>query len=210
MNNTLKSLVVSGLTAALLTTTMVVATPSASAQGVTPLDTSALDTELDRYWKPQVRKPVRQHLFDKDGRHEFTIFTGVVPNDSFFSYLPFGGRWDMYLSDAFGIEVFGSYWLSLDGDLKGFLVDNNLYPILTEFPQQLLWNAAAAFVWTPIHGKVAVFTTKLFHFDFNAVCQRRPIITRILGKGRSIPSMPWTSRRRKNHARSGSIVAAKM
>jgi len=144
----------------------VLTAPSASAQGIEPLDTKALDVELDKYWKPQDRKPSINLLYDKEDRHEFTLFFGVLPNDSFFSYVPVGARWNYFFTDMLGVEVGGSYWISLDGDLKSFLESENLYAILTEKPQQLQWNASAAFVFNPFHGKVAVFTDKLFHFDF--------------------------------------------
>lgn len=164
-----KTAVIAPFAAALVLSTALVAVPgTAMAQtGTENLDTKALDAELDKYWKPAEREVLRKSLYDKTDRHEFSIFFGVVPNDSFFSYIPLGGRWDFFFTEHFGIEVFGAYWVSLDGDLKSFLEENQLYPILTEFPQQLQWNASASIVWNPLHGKLAVFTTKLFHFDFH-------------------------------------------
>lgn len=161
-----KNMIVAALCATIASTALLTA-PTVAAQTVEPLDTEALDSKLDQYWKAQERKSYRQGLYDKADRHEFSIFFGVVPNDSFFSYIPVGLRWNFYFTDAFAIEVFGAYDISIDGDLKTFLEEKGLYPILNEFPQQLQWNANAAIVWTPLHGKLAAFTTKLFHFDFN-------------------------------------------
>lgn len=156
-----RRLVALGLVAALASVA-----PTASAQTIEPLDTSALDVELDKYWKAQDRLPTRNLQFTKEDRHEFSLFFGVLPNDSFFSYIPLGARWNFFFNKLLGVEVGGSYWLSLDGDLKSFLEAENLYAILTEKPQQLQWHASAALLFTPFHGKLAVFTNKLFHFDF--------------------------------------------
>ena len=151
------------IVAALLALATFTASPALAAE---PLDTAPLDTELEKYWATTTdRDNVKSLLYSKESRHEFTLFLGVVPNDNFYSYVPIGARWNFFFLESLGIEVFGSYDVAVDGDLKGFLEDNNLYGRIRA-PQQLVWNASAALVWNPIYGKFAVFTDKLFHFDF--------------------------------------------
>lgn len=144
-----------------------VAAAAAPALAAEPLDTTALDAELDKYWNPDRELvPVEKELFGREGGHELTVYFGVTPNDDFFSYVPLGGRWNFFFADSLGLEVAGAYLISFDADLKDFLEDNLLYGILEKYPQQLLWHADASLTWAPVRGKAAVLTTKLMHFDF--------------------------------------------
>jgi len=141
----------------------------AMALGVTPAfagDKSPLDQYLDKYWgeKRQV-KVIQKRLFQKDGRFNMTPFFGVIPNDDFFMYYPVGLRLGYYFSEDLGVELFGSYIFDTRSDLESFL--NDEFHIKTTTPQVLQWMAGIEGLWRPIHGKLALFSTKLFHFDFH-------------------------------------------
>ncbi len=139
----------------------------AADEEVTPTDTSAVDEALDLYWAKK-RKVVSIHerRFLKQSRHEFTLFGGVIPNDEFYTYIPLGGRYNYYFNEDIGAEVWGSYILKRNSDLKDFLEGdqfNNSFVV--SIPQNLLWMAGVDVIWSPIHGKFAIFKTKLTHFD---------------------------------------------
>lgn len=140
----------------------------AQPEGDVPRDTGAVDEALDLYWaKKRELKTIQKRLYLKDSRWEFTLFSGVIPNDEFFSYFPIGGRINHYLQEDISVELWGAYDVSLDSELKDFLEENTLYQILVEIPQTLVWMAGADVLWSPIHGKIGMFTSKLAHFDFH-------------------------------------------
>ncbi len=124
-----------------------------------------LDRYLDKYWaeKRDVRV-IQKRLYQKDGRHEFTPFFGFIPNDEFYMYYPVGGRYTYYISEDIGIEAFGSYIFHTHSDLADFL--DQQHRLETNLPQRLQWTAGIEGVWSPIHGKLGMFTSKLAHFDW--------------------------------------------
>jgi len=129
-----------------------------------------LDRYLDQYWgqKREV-KVIQKRLFMKDGRHEFGLFVGTIPNDEFLLYYPIGGRYNYYFSEDIGIELFGAYLFEQQSDLSNFLADRDSFniSIQTHLPQILRWTAGVEGLWSPLHGKVGLFTTKLAHFDWH-------------------------------------------
>ena len=140
---------------------------SGSVLAEVPRDTKVVDRELDLFWaKKRKIKTIQKRLFLKNTRHEFTLFSGVIPNDDFNSYYPLGVRWNYYFTEDFSSEVWGQYCFMASSGLKDFLEDKTLYSILVEIPQELQWLAGASVLWSPFHGKFAAFTTKLVHFDF--------------------------------------------
>ncbi len=146
-----------------------------------PQDTAAVDEALDLYWaRKREIKTLQKREFLKESRHEFTLFSGVIPNDEFFSYYPIGGRWDYYFAEDFAVEAWGSYLVTVNSDLKDFLEQNTLYNILVEIPQTLNWLAGVDVLWSPIHGKIGLFTDKLSHFDFHVAFGAGAIATTIV------------------------------
>jgi len=125
----------------------------------------SLDKYLDKYWaeKRDVRV-IQKRLYQKDGRHEFTPFFGFIPNDEFYMYYPVGGRYTYYISEDIGIEAFGAYIPNTYSDLGGFI--DSEFGLETNLPQRLEWTAGLEGVWSPIHGKIGLFTKKLAHFDW--------------------------------------------
>ncbi len=132
-----------------------------------PQDTSALDERLIEYWGTELREieTLQKRLFRKEDRHEFGIYFGVIPNDEFYSYYPLGLRWDYFFAEDFGVEVGGSYLIRVESELESFLEDNFNESLLVDIPQSLQWLASANFLWSPVHGKIGMFSDKLTHFD---------------------------------------------
>ena len=153
---------------ALLTVLLLWTTP-VSAQDMAmdaSINATRVNEALDLYWaqKREIRA-IHSRMFLKQGRHEFTLAGGIIPNDEFFSYFPVGGRWNYYFNEDFSSEVYGNYTIKQNSDLKEFLETRFRQAMLVDIPQSLQWTAGAAVVWSPIHGKVALFTSKLAHFD---------------------------------------------
>ncbi len=127
---------------------------------------SQLDTYLDKYWGDKRKvKVIQKRLFEKQGRIALTPHFGVIPNDEFFNYVPLGLRVGYFISEDLGLELWGQYLFSMKSDLEAFL--NDEFFIKTTTPQVLLWNSGLNGLWSPIHGKLGIFTKKLWHFDFH-------------------------------------------
>ncbi len=172
--NTYRLLTLLGVSFALLVT----APSLAQAQEQAP---TRLDEQFDLYWA-NVRdvRNIHKRLFLKEGRHEFVVSTGIIPNDDFFVYFPQGFRYNYFFSEDLSIEVSGSYMVQMNSELKDFLESENLDVIL---PQYLEWQAGAGVFWTPLHGKVAIFDTKLGHFDFGIGLGLMALGTRVTRSG---------------------------
>lgn len=155
------------LTAALLAT---VAAPAMAADGDPSMeDTRQLDDRLRLFWGNEIREveTLQKRLYRKESRWEFELFTGVIPNDEFYTYFPLGGRADYFFAEDFGVEVWGSYLIRVSSELRDFLESNFNQSLIVDIPQSLQWLAGANFLWSPIHGKFGIFTEKLAHFDMH-------------------------------------------
>ncbi|MGM0577582.1 MAG: outer membrane beta-barrel domain-containing protein [Myxococcota bacterium] len=178
------------LIVAAFSATLLLWTPSASAQPAQgaegdELDTSAVDERLDLYWaKKREVKSIHKRKFLKKSRHEFTLYGGAIPNDDFFMYYPLGGRYDYYFMEDLAAEVWGSYVIDSNSDLKDFLEGdafNN--SLVVNIPQSLQWMAGVDAIWSPIHGKFALFTNKLAHFDVHLAFGVGTIGTKVFDLG---------------------------
>ena len=130
-------------------------------------ETKALDERLEKYWGTEMREieVLQKRLHRKEGRHEFSLYFGVIPNDEFYSYYPIGARYDYFFAEDFGLELWGSYLIRVESGLETFLEANFNKSLLVDVPQSLQWLAGANFIWSPIHGKIGIFAEKLAHFD---------------------------------------------
>jgi outer membrane beta-barrel protein len=133
-----------------------------------PTETEAVDTALDMYWAQKREiKSIQKRLFLKEARNSFSIYSGTIPNDDFFVYFPIGARWNYYFNEDFAIEGWGEYLIVDNSDLEDFLEANFNQSLLVDVPQALAWMAGVDVLWSPLHGKLALFTSKLAHFDFH-------------------------------------------
>jgi outer membrane beta-barrel protein len=145
-----------------------VAPTLASAQ---EMEETQMDERLDQYWgEKRELRTIQKRMFLKDTRWAFSLYGGVVPNDDFQIFFPLGLRVDYYFSEDIGVELSGAYAFRTKTKLKKFLEDEfesdggaSAQVFLTQF---IDWYASADILWSPFHGKMDIFTTKLFHFDF--------------------------------------------
>lgn len=125
--------------------------------------------DVDLYWgKKRDLAVVQKRLFTKDGRLEFTVFGGIIPNDPFLTYVPVGGRVNYYFVESLSVEVAGAYTgVRKETDLKSFLKNNENIQANTDLLDQQIWRANAVVVWSPFYGKMALLDDYLSHFDIN-------------------------------------------
>jgi outer membrane beta-barrel protein len=135
------------------------------------LGLGSVEKDLDLYWggKRDVAV-VQKRLFPKDGRYEFTLFSGVIPNDPFLTYIPVGGRFNYYFVESISVELAGSFTggpLQLESELTTFLKNQRNIRANVDLLDIQLWRAGGTVVWSPFYGKLALLQRKLSHFDIN-------------------------------------------
>ena len=65
---------------------------------VSEMSPSALKTH-DLYWADKRKiDAIQKRNFLKESRHEFTLHTGIVPNDEFYTYIAMGGRYTYFFA----------------------------------------------------------------------------------------------------------------
>lgn len=127
-----------------------------------------IDKDLDYFWgKKRDVEVIQKRLFLREGRHEFTLFSGTIPNDDFFTYFPLGLRYNWYMLEDWSLELNGAYLFESASDLEGFLENTSVINVQVYLPERLWWYAALDGQWTPFHGKFSMLTSKLTHFDIN-------------------------------------------
>lgn len=167
LRRTLSAVLVS-LAATAVVPTAQAADPEPGA-GTATEDTQKLDDRLKKYWGTEIRdiQTLQKRLYRKEDRAEFELYSGVIPNDEFFTYYPLGLRADYFFAEDFGAEVWGSYLIRVNSDLESFLESNFRNSLRVNVTQSLQWLAGANFLWSPLHGKLGFFTDKLAHFDMH-------------------------------------------
>ncbi|NOZ02956.1 MAG: outer membrane beta-barrel domain-containing protein [Deltaproteobacteria bacterium] len=141
------------------------AIPTAFAQ-----DRTRLDDELDKVWgEERDIQVIEKRMFEKAGRHEFGLVVGIIPNDPFFNYYPLGIRYDYHFLESVAFEISAAYTFHPESGLRSFIPDNFNGIDEVRLPQRVEWYASALVNWTPIHGKLAIMSTKLSSFDLGFV-----------------------------------------
>ena len=129
-----------------------------------------LDRNLDKYWgeKREIRT-IEKRLFRKDTRLQASLYGGIIPHADFQLFVPMGLRLAYYLTEDIAIEASGAYSLGFQTRLKDFLtgeIEDKQVGAQVFLTQEYEWYAMANMLWSPVHGKIGMFTSKLFHFDF--------------------------------------------
>jgi outer membrane beta-barrel protein len=126
-----------------------------------------LDRELDQVWgKERDIKVIEKRLYQKDQRHEIGFFVGMIPNDSFFNYFPVGLRYDYFFLESVALELVGAYIPSMESGVRKDLVEFSKGAVIkVNLPERVNWYAGINAYWVPVHGKVALFSSKLTSFD---------------------------------------------
>ncbi len=103
---------------------------------------------------------VRKRFFAKKRRHEFTIYSGIIPNDAFIRHATFGGQYTYHFSERLGLQlVNGAYAVSWQTED---------YKRLQQF--QPVVNPTKSFgtvdlILTPVYGKMNFGSLNVLYFD---------------------------------------------
>ncbi len=127
-----------------------------------------IDQELEKYWNVELAVPTTENpLFTKKGTFELAVAVGVLPNDSYYLGLPVGVRAGYHLTGSLALEAGFSYVLTSDSDLHTFLKTAGKSGLLQNVkkPPHLYMLTSLDLVYSPFHGKVGIFASKLSSFD---------------------------------------------
>jgi outer membrane beta-barrel protein len=133
-------------------------------------ETDLSDEErLDVFWGGQRNVSiVQKRLFTKDKRSELSLFGGLIPNDPFRTYVPFGARFNYYFVESVSVELSGAYTgLEVGSGLQGLLRNKNNATV--DLLDNQVWRSNVAVAWSPFYGKLSMFDSRLSHFDINLV-----------------------------------------
>ena len=129
--------------------------------------------ERDLYWGDRRDvSVVQKRLFTKDGRLEVTAYSGVIPNDSFMTYIAVGGRVGYYFVESIGVEVSGAYSggaLQIESGLSDDLRNDEDLQASVRLLSRQNYRLNAAVTWSPFYGKFALIDAWLSNFDIYLV-----------------------------------------
>ena len=136
-----------------------------------------IDQELDKYWNVEQKVQTLQNpMYERKGGFEGVLHFGVVPNDSFYLPLAMGGKLAYFITDTLSVEGTFSYLKNSDSVLRAFLVHvkngNQGYADLTSGSKKapkMNYLSALDVTWSPFHGKIGIFASKLSNFDLGVV-----------------------------------------
>ncbi len=122
--------------------------------------------EHDRYWADKRKiDAIQKRGFLKEARHEFTLHTGLIPNDEFYMYVSMGGRYSYFFAEDIGVETWATYHHKVETGFKAHLITQGEGGVEVTVPQSVVFLAGIDAVWSPLHGKFAMFDSSLVHFD---------------------------------------------
>ncbi len=122
----------------------------------------------------------------KEGRHQFSLIGGVVPNDDFFAYVDAGAAYDYYFSEDIAIEVRGAYTFPQQTSLEATLEKQREQGgpgLEVRLPETLRAHASLSAVWNLLHGKIGFFNTRLTEFDLGLNFGVGSVMTNLTAKG---------------------------
>lgn len=102
----------------------------------------------------------------KQGRLAVTAYAGLIPNNIFEQYVPFGLRVDYYILENIGIELAGSYNLGIDTGLRDTISEGSgvgAQQVLIGDTQ--ISHTNFGIVWSPFYGKTSWYDSSLKYFD---------------------------------------------
>ena len=136
-----------------------------------------IDKELDKYWNAEQKvQSLQNPMYERKGGFEAALHFGMVPNDSFYSPKSVGGNLSYFFTDTVAVEASFSYLMNDSSKLQTFLtaapVGGNGSKDLTSNSKQvpmMNWLSSVDLAWSPFHGKIGIFASKLSNFDLGFV-----------------------------------------
>jgi outer membrane beta-barrel protein len=107
-------------------------------------------------------KSVQRKAFLKRSRFELTPLVCLSLNDAFYQKIGGGASFAYHLADSLGIEFQAVYIGTIQTDMVGYFQQaNEALPKVSELRYYLMGNI----LWSPIYGKLSLFTDEIVHFD---------------------------------------------
>lgn len=139
-------------------------------------------SEIGSYKKEGI-DVVQGRLFRKGLRHEFSMDVGLIVDNQFLTYELIQPRYTFHLRESIGIELtFGKAFYQRRQILDALAnitceTTTGNPPVTTTFPcsasldniDPLKQMYFVNFIWSPIYGKFAIFSKKIYHFDLYAI-----------------------------------------
>lgn len=142
-------------------------TKDADAEPYTDDAYKALDPDDPLYWSTMRNVySLQQRRFQKAGRFGISVYAGLIPNNSFESYVPLGIRLNYFILENLGLELAGSYALRVDKRLQDLIKEEDgtgAGAVLVGDEQVSHTNFGV--VWSPFSGKTAFYSKALNYFD---------------------------------------------
>jgi outer membrane beta-barrel protein len=130
-------------------------------------DSDCQGLSYDMCWaKRRSIRVIQKRTYLKEGKWEFTVNTGIIPNDDFWVYIPAGLAVTHFISEDVGLELEATYTTEVQTALKDKLVQAGL---TVNLPQYLQYRTTLNGLWSPVYGKVGFLSSQLYEYDMNLV-----------------------------------------
>ena len=153
------------LAISLLTTSTVSAQDKQEGAKVTsPQDLIAKDLAL--FWgNKRAVKVVQRRMYQKEGKMEATLTTGIIPNDDFLIHYLAGARFGYYFTESMMVE--GSFNVAFDQNsgLSDYLKNSDIGLKEALIREYIKFFYNVSVLWSPIYGKFSLLGAKLAHFN---------------------------------------------
>lgn len=130
-----------------------------------PLAGMSADDKL--YWSTMRNVyTLQQRRFQKSKRFGVSLYGGLIPNNIFEQYVPVGLRMSYFILENIGVELSGSYNISLKTRLENQIrEESGLAAGQVLIGDTQLSHTNFGIVWSPFYGKAAFYNSGLLHFD---------------------------------------------
>ncbi|RLB56897.1 MAG: hypothetical protein DRI34_08480 [Deltaproteobacteria bacterium] len=107
-------------------------------------------------------KAIQRKPFIKKGRWDLSPLFVLSLNDAFYQKMGGGASIAYHVADSLGIELHAAFVGTIQTDMVTFFQQaNQALPKVSQLRYYMTLNAQ----WSPLYGKLSVFTDEIVHFD---------------------------------------------
>ena len=107
-------------------------------------------------------KSIQRKPFLKKSRWELTPLVCISLNDAFYQKMGGGASFAYHMADSLGFELQAMYVGTIQTDMVGYFQQaNSALPRVSQMRYYVMGN----FLWSPLYGKLSLFTDEIVHFD---------------------------------------------
>jgi outer membrane beta-barrel protein len=134
------------------------------AKMTTPKDQITQDLAL--FWgNKRAVKVVQRRMYQKEGKMEATLTTGVIPKDDFLLHYLVGARVGYYFTESMMVEGSFNYAFDQNSGLSDYLKNSDIGLKEALIRQYIKFFYNVSVLWSPIYGKFSLLGAKLAHFN---------------------------------------------